>query len=43
MSTSHARLELVEEITSSLDNKKHSVAKCIAFGTIHHGIKVGKM
>ena len=25
MSTSHALLELVEEITSSLDNKKYSV------------------
>ena len=40
MSTSHALLELVEEITSSLDNKKYSVGILIdlnkAFDTIDH-------
>ena len=31
MSTSHALLELVDEITSSLYNKKYSVGICIDF------------
>ena len=42
MSTSHALLELVEDITSSLDNKKYSVRIFIdlkkAFDTIDHDI-----
>ena len=42
MSTSRALLELVEEITSSLDNKKYSVGIFIhlkkAFDTIDHDI-----
>ena len=42
MSTSQALLELVEEITSSLDNKKYSVGIFIdlkkAFDTIDHDI-----
>ena len=50
MSTSHALLDLVEEITSSLsslDNKKYSVGKLIdlikkAFDTIDHDILAKK-
>ena len=42
MSTSHALLELVEEITSSLNNKKYSVGILIdlkkGFDTIDHDI-----
>ena len=47
MSTSHALLELVEEITSSLDNKKYSVGIFIglkkAFDTIDHDILAKKL
>ena len=47
MSTSHALLELVEEITSSLDNKKYSVGIFIdlkkAFDTIDHDILANKL
>ena len=47
MSTSHALLELVEEITSSLDNKKYYVGIFIdlkkAFDTIDHDILAKKL
>ena len=47
MSKSHALLELVEEITSSLDNKKYYVGIFIdlkkAFDTIDHGILAKKL
>ena len=47
MSTSHALLQFVEEITSSLDNNKYSVGIFIdlkkAFDTIDHDILANKL
>ena len=43
MSTCHAILELVEEITNCLDNNKYSIGVCIdlkkAFDTVDHAKK----
>ena len=42
MSTTHALLELVEEITSSLDNNKYAIGVFVdlkkAFDTVDHDI-----
>ena len=47
MSTSHALLDLVEEITSSIDAKKISIGVFIdlkkAFDTVNHDLLIGKL
>ena len=47
MSTSHALIELVEEITASLDNNKYAIGISVdrkkAFDTVNHNILANKL